>query len=85
MPEQGKSKNVLLFTGHLIDAAGRPQKRFPIELMDRARDLIKIYLEEELRLQPPDLAITSLGAGGDMIFADEILKLGSMLIRVGKI
>ena len=75
-------KNVLLFTGHMFDGAGRAEPRFPINLSDEARRLIRIYLDEEIRLQPPGLAVCSLAAGGDMIFADEVLKKQIPLVIV---
>jgi len=80
MTAEKKKKRVLIFTGHLIDAAGREEKRFPVEMLEDARKLIRIYLDEEIRHDAPDVAVTSLGAGGDMIFADEALKSGIPLI-----
>lgn len=80
MSAETDKKRVLIFTGHLIDAAGREEERFPIELQGDVRRLIRTYLDEEIRHDTPDVAITSLGAGGDMIFADEILKSGIPLI-----
>jgi hypothetical protein len=78
--DQTLNQSVLLFTGHLIDNARRAEPRFPMHLAGEARDLLHIYIDQELRLQPPDVAVCSLGAGGDMIFADEILKRGIPLI-----
>ncbi|PWN05110.1 SLATT domain-containing protein [Rhodohalobacter mucosus] len=80
MPEKSDAKRSILFTGHLIDAAGRKEKRFRVDMMEDVRRLIRTYLEEEMRHDAPDIAITSLGAGGDMIFADEVLKMGIPLI-----
>jgi hypothetical protein len=80
MTANKEKKRVLIFTGHLIDAAGRQEKRFPLEMMEDARRLIRTYIDEEIRHDAPDIAITSLGAGGDMIFADEVLKSGIPLI-----
>jgi hypothetical protein len=74
MTADKKKKRALIFTGHLIDAAGRKEARFPVEMQEDARHLIRTYLDEELRHDAPDIAVTSLGAGGDMIFADEVLK-----------
>jgi len=73
-------KSVLLFTGHLIDHADRRKERFSYNAVDKVRNLIRTYIWEERRLNPPDLAVCSLAAGGDMIFADEVLKMGIPLI-----
>src|SRR6056297_496590 len=80
MTANREEKRVLIFTGHLIDAAGREEKRFPVGMLEEARRLIRTYLDEEIRHDAPDVAVTSLGAGGDMIFADEVLKSGIPLI-----
>ncbi len=80
MTPNKKKKRVLIFTGHLIDAAGRAEVRFPVGMQKDARRLIRTYLDEELRHDAPDVAVTSLGAGGDMIFADEVLKSGIPLV-----
>jgi len=82
LPVTAVKKNVILFTGHMTDGAGRAEPRFPSRMVDEARSLIRIYLNEEIRLQPPDIAVCSLAAGGDMIFADEVLKKGIPLVIV---
>ena len=80
MTANREEKRVLIFTGHLVDAAGRKEKRFTVGMLEGARRLIRAYLDEEIRHDAPDIAVTSLGAGGDMIFADEVLKTGIPLI-----
>jgi len=80
MTEVRKNKRVIIFTGHLIDAAGRAEKRFSIGMQEEARRLVRISLDEELRHDAPDVAVASLAAGGDMIFADEVLKSGIPLV-----
>lgn len=80
MTADRKKQRVLIFTGHLIDAAGREEVRFPVGLQEDARRLVRTYLDEELRHDAPDVAVSSLGAGGDMIFADEVLKSGIPLV-----
>jgi hypothetical protein len=80
MPDFNETKNVLLFTGHLIDAAGRQKIRFPADLVEHVRSLMITYLDEEYRLQKPDIAVTSLGSGGDILFADGVLKRGTPLV-----
>lgn len=80
MTSDGVKKRVLIFTGHLIDAANRKEKRFQADMIGEVRHLIRTYLDEEIRHDAPDVAITSLGAGGDMIFASEVLKSGIPLV-----
>jgi hypothetical protein len=67
---------VLLFTGHLLDSVDRPEQRFPHNTLEEARSLLSIYIDQALRTQTYTLAVSSLGAGGDMLFADEVLKRG---------
>lgn len=80
MPAIEEKKTVLLFTGHLIDGANRLKKRFAGKSVSQVRSLMKIYIDEEYRIRPPDMAVCSLGAGGDIIFADEVLKKGTELV-----
>ncbi|TVR28723.1 MAG: hypothetical protein EA390_11310 [Balneolaceae bacterium] len=80
MTADNKKKRVLIFTGHLIDEIGREEIRFPVGMQEDARRLVRTYLDEELRHNAPDVAVSSLGAGGDMIFADEVLKSSIPLI-----
>ncbi len=71
---------ILLFTGHLLDAVNRKEERFPIDSLEDARKLLSIYIDQAIRGQPFTTAVSSLGAGGDMIFASEVLKRGISLI-----
>jgi hypothetical protein len=71
-----KKDFVLLFTGHLVDSIDRPEQRFPHESLEEARKLLSVYIDQALRTQSYSLAVSSLGAGADMVFADEILKRG---------
>ena len=64
----------LLFTGHLLDAAERTSQRFPHHILDEVKSLIKTSVDEVMKLQPIGLAISSLGAGGDMVFAAEMIR-----------
>jgi hypothetical protein len=66
--------SVLLFTGHLLDSASRSEQRFTHDTLEMARTLIGVYIDESLRTQTYTLAVSSLGAGGDMLFAEEVLK-----------
>lgn len=64
---------VLLFTGHLLDSVGRPDDRFPHALLKDARALIKKEMDSITETYVPAVAVSSLAAGGDMIFAQEML------------
>ncbi|MDH4090327.1 MAG: hypothetical protein OEV74_04280 [Cyclobacteriaceae bacterium] len=65
--------NVLLFTGHLIDPIDRKSERFPFGLIQKVQHTIEEALDE-LELASPTVAVSSLAAGGDMIFAEGVLK-----------
>lgn len=64
---------VLLFTGHLIDPIDRETARFPFGIVQEVHQAIQEQLDEFAK-HPPIVAISSLAAGGDMIFAEEVLK-----------
>jgi hypothetical protein len=64
---------VLLFTGHLIDSADRQEGRFPYELLDDIQKYLQAEIDDVTRIYIPEIAISSLAAGGDMIFAQEML------------
>lgn len=66
--------SVLLFTGHLLDRIDRESARFPYRLIRDVKTLIEIELEQILKTGPPLMAISSLAAGGDMLFASEIVQ-----------
>ncbi len=68
------NKFILLFTGHLLDAANRKDSRFTHHMLEDARSLISIYIDKVLLTKNISCAVCSLAAGGDMLFADEILK-----------
>ena len=66
-------RDVLLFTGHLIDPIGRESERFPFGMVQEARRLMQQELDALVN-EPSGIAVSSLAAGGDMIFAEEVLK-----------
>jgi hypothetical protein len=70
--------NVLLFSGHMIDAPGRKQPRFPADKEFVARDAIVNTLAEA-GAGPGDLAICGAACGGDLIFAEACLARGTRL------
>jgi hypothetical protein len=70
---EGMEYHVLLFTGHLIDPIERESSRFPFGIIQDVQRAIQGQLDEMVK-HPPVLAVSSLAAGGDMIFAEEVLK-----------
>ena len=71
-------RNVLLFSGHMIDAPGRKQPRFPADKELMARDAIVDTLNQ-CGAGPGDLAICGGACGGDLIFAEACLARGTGL------
>ncbi len=65
-------RTVLLFSGHMIDAPGRKQPRFPADKESIARDAIVDTLTQA-GAGPGDLAICGAACGGDLIFAEACL------------
>ena len=62
-------KNVLLFSGHMIDAPDRQTPRFPADKEPVAAGAIADTLAK-LGAGPGDLAICGGACGGDLIFAE---------------
>jgi hypothetical protein len=80
-PAQARShvpRNVLLFSGHMIDAPDRPVIRFPERAVPIAARAIAARLDE-LQAGPPDLAICGGACGGDLLFAEAALQRGARL------
>lgn len=70
--------HVLLFSGHMIDAAGRQAPRFPADKESVAASAIATALDE-LAASPADLALTQGSSGGDILFAEAALARGLRL------
>ena len=66
---------VLLFSGHMVDAPTRPRPRFPPAMVARATAEIERVLDG-LKAGPGDIALTQGAAGGDLIFAEACIKRG---------
>jgi hypothetical protein len=66
--------SVLLFTGHLLDKIDRESARFPYRLIREVQRIIDVELDHLLKRGIPGMAISSLAAGGDMLFASEVLR-----------
>jgi hypothetical protein len=71
-------RNVLLFSGHMIDAPGRKQPRFPADRESIAGDAIADTLTQ-VGIGAGDLAICGGACGGDLIFAEACLARGTGL------
>jgi hypothetical protein len=68
-------RQAIVFTGHMVDAPGRPVPRFPPALVDAAGRRIAAALEE-IDAGPGDLAFTQGAAGGDLLFAEACIARG---------
>lgn len=62
-------RQVLLFSGHMVDAPTRPTPRFPKEKVPAAAAAIRATLDK-LDAGPEDLALTQGAAGGDLLFVE---------------
>lgn len=71
-------KRVFLFSGHMIDAPGRAEPRFPPDKEVVAILAINNSLDQ-LEAGPQDLAFCSGACGGDILFAEACLKRGMRL------
>ena len=65
-------RQVILFTGHMVDAPGRALARFPPAMVPAAAHRIAGALDV-IDAGPRDLAITQGAAGGDLLFAEACL------------
>ena len=73
---------VYLFSGHMIDAPGRKEARFPTEKEKIAEEAIVKQIDE-LGAGQEDLALCGGACGGDLLFAEACLKRGLHLeIRI---
>jgi hypothetical protein len=71
-PTVAAPRQVILFTGHMVDAPGRAVARFPAALVGAAAARIEGALAE-IDAGPADLALTQGAAGGDLLFAEACL------------
>jgi class 3 adenylate cyclase len=63
---------VLVFTGHMIDAPGRAEPRFPQEVADEVRGRIRRYVEK----LGPAAAYGSAACGADILCLECVRELG---------
>lgn len=69
---------IFLFSGHMIDAPGRKEPRFPADKEKTAAEAIAAKLDE-LAAGSEDLALCGGACGGDLLFAEVCLKRGLRL------
>lgn len=62
-----RPRQVLLFSGHMIDEASRPVPRFPADKADVAAQRLATALDGA-GVGPEDLALSQGAAGGDLLF-----------------
>ncbi len=62
-------RNVILFSGHMVDASDRKTPRFPADKEDIAAQKIGEALDA-LSAGPEDLALCQAAAGGDLLFLE---------------
>jgi tetratricopeptide (TPR) repeat protein len=68
-------RQVILFSGHMMDQPGRDPPRFPPEMEDAAARAIEQALAD-LGAGPQDLAMSQAAAGGDLLFLEAARKRG---------
>jgi hypothetical protein len=68
-------RQVFLFSGHMIDAPGRPDPRFPPSCEAAAAQEIGALLDR-LGAGPGDLALSQAAAGGDILFMEAAMARG---------
>jgi hypothetical protein len=74
----GDPSRVFLFSGHMIDAAGRAIPRFPADKEPIAATAIEVLLAS-LQAGADDLGLCSGACGGDILFAEAMLRRGARL------
>lgn len=67
MSEVSSPRQLIVFTGHVVDRPGRTPPRFPESMVPAAAARIAATLAE-LDAGPQDLALTQGAAGGDLLF-----------------
>jgi hypothetical protein len=68
-------RQVLLFSGHMVDAPGRATPRFPADKVPIAAREIEAQLDR-LGVDARDFALTQGAAGGDLLFAEACVQRG---------
>ena len=71
-------RDVVLFSGHMVDAPGREEPRFPPDKEPIAARAIAAALDE-LAIKAADLCICGGACGGDLLFAESALSRSARL------
>jgi len=77
-PPEQQPRQILLFSGHMVDAPCRATPRFPLDKVPMAEAAIANALDQ-LGAGPEDLAFTQGASGGDLIFAEACQARGVKL------
>lgn len=64
----------------MIDQVGRRGIRFPYSLLNKARAVLKAEIGQVVQRHRPKIAVSGLAAGGDLLFAQEVLDLKIPLV-----
>jgi tetratricopeptide (TPR) repeat protein len=73
--DKWEPRQVILFSGHMVDAPGRPDARFPADKEPIAAQKIAEALGS-LEAGPDDLALCQAAAGGDLLFLEACQRRG---------
>lgn len=73
-----QSRQLILFSSHMIDAPERNPPRFPADKVPRTAQRISQTLQQ-LQAGPQDQALTQGASGGDILFAEACLQRGVKL------
>jgi hypothetical protein len=68
------SKNIFLFSGHMVDHGNRKRVRFPPFLAKKVKKVIKKLLKT-FNAGSNDIALTQGACGGDLLFTEASLEL----------
>jgi tetratricopeptide (TPR) repeat protein len=77
--ETWQPRQVLLFSGHMVDQPDRETPRFPVNKVSIAEHEIAKTLDQ-LGAGADDMALTQGASGGDLIFAEACLNRGVKLL-----
>jgi tetratricopeptide (TPR) repeat protein len=73
--DRWQPRQVILFSGHMVDVPNRPAPRFPADKEPIAARKIAEALEQ-LGAGPEDLALSQAAAGGDLLFLEACQQRG---------
>jgi hypothetical protein len=76
--DERDARRSFLFSGHMIDAPGRPAPRFPADKQSVAAAAIAAKLNE-LGASAQDVGLCGGACGGDLLFAEALLARGARL------